>query len=258
MDAKGGRDHAAYVRRVREDTDRYIRDLLAENERLRRLATALRGERDQLEEERDRLRGSLSDAEAELARFRALHEQLENQLSEVEHESQSFSSKFLELAKRNNDLANLYVASYRLHGTLDRSEVLTAIQEIVINLIGSEELGVYELEGSELKPVWSFGLEEGLLRSVAEGSGFVGEAAASGEIQLPGADGGKSRVPGEETLTAAIPLRLGGRVFGVLALFELLPQKGGRFESLDTELFDLLASQAGTALYATSLVEGGE
>ena len=52
----------------------------------------------------------------------------------------------LEIEQQSSNLANLYVASYRLHGSVERSEVLQVIQEIIINLIGSEELGIYELD----------------------------------------------------------------------------------------------------------------
>jgi hypothetical protein len=47
-------------------------------------------------------------------------------------------------------------------------------------------------------------------------------------------------------------LKLDGRVTGALALFRLLPHKGG-YQPLDNELFDLLATQAAVALYCTSL-----
>jgi hypothetical protein len=49
-----------------------------------------------------------------------------------------------------------------------------------------------------------------------------------------------------------VPLKLEGKVMGVIAIFRLLPQKGG-IEDLDRELFDLLATQAAFALYCTGL-----
>ena len=45
---------------------------------------------------------------------------------------------YVEIEEENNNLANLYVASYQLHSTLDSSEVLKVVLEIVINLIGAE------------------------------------------------------------------------------------------------------------------------
>ena len=84
------------------------------------------------------------------------------------------------------------------------------------------------------------------------GSGLIGRAAASGETFLAGRDDG-DRSPREEHLTACIPLRVGDRATGAIAIFRLLPQKVDGLGVLDHELFDLLASQAGVALYATAL-----
>src|SRR5882724_6618002 len=66
-------------------------------------------------------------------------------LSEIQEESRKASARYVEVEQQNTNLANLYVASYQLHGTLNRQRVLDSIQEIVINLIGSEELAIWEL-----------------------------------------------------------------------------------------------------------------
>jgi hypothetical protein len=58
--------------------------------------------------------------------------------------------------------------------------------------------------------------------------------------------------PGEEGLTACIPLILEGRVTGVIAIFGLLSHKAA-LEAVDCEIFDLLARQASMALYCTRL-----
>ncbi len=81
------------------------------------------------------------------------------------------------------------------------------------------------------------------------GEGPIGRTALTGEPYVPVAPGAD-----ESGLTACIPLRLRDRVYGALALFRLLPQKSGRLESIDHELLDLLAAQAGPALHAASLL----
>jgi hypothetical protein len=67
--------------------------------------------------------------------------------------------------------------------------------------------------------------------------------------------GNQTRGPGEEDLTAVVPLQLAGQVTGVISIFRLLPQKP-RFEDLDHELFDLLASHAAMALHCTETSPG--
>ena len=56
----------------------------------------------------------------------------------IKAETKAYSSRYAEVEQQNSNLANLYVASYRLHGTLDREEVIAAIQEIIANLGNSK------------------------------------------------------------------------------------------------------------------------
>jgi regulator of replication initiation timing len=187
---------------------------------------------------------------------RIYHEQsdLRRQLAEVEAANQQHSRQYVDVEQQNNNLANLYVASYQLHSTLDRGEVLAAIKEIVINLIGSEELGIYELsaDGAALRLVGSFGIDPAAYATVPVGSGIIGNTALSGEIYSPGKGVQHGRTPRETNLTVCVPLKLGEKVSGALAVFRLLPQKKG-LEAIDYELFNLLATHAGTALYLTRL-----
>jgi len=268
-----------YVQRVREGAQKYTRELMGENNRLRVLIAALESDRARLAErvrsvehvleELDLLRGAVSTLEREklgvqtqlfaareeLGRHRQERERLERQAVEVEMESRRFAEQYEQVEAQNTNLANLYVASYRLYGTLDRQEVLGAIQEIVINLIGSEELGVYELEPEDatLRLVASFGIDPTAHDRVAVGTGRIGRVAATGEPDIGGGADVAARAQ-EADLTACVPLKLDGRVIGAIALFRLLPQKNG-FESVDRELFDLLGTHAATALYCTRLQE---
>ncbi len=248
------RDHGAYVQKVRESTRQYIQELLDENTRLRRLTATQESDNQRLQEERASIQKRLEGLEAELAHIKQDRVKLEEQMAEIEAANQRYSAQYVEVEQRNNDLANLYVASYRLHGTLDREQILTAIQEIVINLIGSEEFGIYEIDQHEkLQLVSSFGLEEEGFRSIPIGDGLIGGSARSGELYVANGNPPAEALPSETELTACIPLKLDDQVIGLIAVFRLLSQKGGRLESLDRELFDLLATQAATALYCLNL-----
>jgi hypothetical protein len=264
----------SYVLKVRADTQRYAHELLLENDRLRTLVAALESDRQRLEErsrnidellkELDGLRSRASVLAQEnhvlqerlLAANQALeshareHARLERRLAEVETEGRRFAEQYQRIEAQNSNLANLYVASYRLHGTLHRQEVLAGIQEIVANLIGSEELAIYEMnaDGTVLRLVASYGIDPAAHASVPVGVGRIGRAAVTGQPDL--GPSGIEDGAGEAHLTACVPLKLDGRVTGALALFRLLPQKAG-FEALDHELFDLLATHAATALYCT-------
>jgi hypothetical protein len=276
-----------YVDRILEDTQKYAHDLLAENERLRLLVGSLENERLLLEERNGVLQGierenqALQDLLASIEREKLrLNEQLlalrsdseqrsreqsrlRAELAAIEERSRQFSQQFLQIERQNSNLANLYVAAYQLHGTLDRDEVLTSIQEILANLVGSEQTAIFELTNDKrrLALLSSNGLDAGRYRSIQVGVGPIGRVAASGEMFLSGPGGTAERAPDEPLLTACIPLRLAGKVTGVIAVFRLLPQKPG-LEHLDRELFELLGTHAATALYCAALhgrlaAEGG-
>jgi len=127
--------------------------------------------------------------------------------------------------------------------------VLAAIQEIVINLVGSEELAVFEVsdDGTELRLVDSFGVEAKKFERIPFGLGSIGQVAAEGQSVVD--DGA-----GDGELTACVPLMLGPHAVGAVAVFRLLPQKTG-LKPLDRDLFELLRAQAGLALFCTRLVQ---
>ncbi len=238
----------SYVHRVREETHRFANDLMAENEKLRtRVAAA--------ELDKVRAQEQLLALQEEIERDRRERAQLQRRLVEIEVENQSFSERFLEVEQNNSNLANLYVVSYRLHGTLERSEVLSVIEEIIINLIGSEELAVFEVDqqGSFLELVASFGIESEKYHHIPLGSGLIGRVAVEGRPYIAERRG-YEELQQDDDLIACIPLKLGDRVTGAVAIFSLLPQKPG-LGSLDYELFDLLATHAAMALYCSGIQE---
>ena len=248
MGERQTRERGSYVHRVRDETHRFANDLMAENEKLRaRMAAA--------ESDKVRAQEQLLALQEEIQRDRREHAQLERRLVEIEVENQSFSERFLEVEQNNSNLANLYVVSYRLHGTLERSEVLSVIEEIIINLIGSEELAVFEVDqqGESLNLVSSFGIEPERYRHIPLGSGLIGEVAVDGRPFIAERRG-YAELPKDDHLIACIPLKLGDRVTGAVAMFSLLPQKTG-LASLDYELFDLLATHAAMALYCSGIQE---
>jgi hypothetical protein len=130
------------------------------------------------------------------------------------------------------DLANLYVASQRIHVSLDRERVLESIHEIIVNLIGSEEFAILEVPPAGGAPMVtsSRGLSAERCAALTDGEGRIEEAG----------------------LTACIPLEVDGRVLGAIAICRLLAHKAG-LTALDHDLFGLLGTQAASALYCSTL-----
>jgi hypothetical protein len=142
------------------------------------------------------------------------------------------------------------VAAHRLHESLDRKDVLAAIQEIVINLIGSEELAVFELadDGKALRLVDSFGIEPAQYTEMPLREGPLADSIRAGRAYI-------AEQPGANTkLTACVPLMAGEQTVGLVALFSLLPQKP-QLQQVDHELFDVLRAHGGSALFCTRLAE---
>jgi nitrate/nitrite-specific signal transduction histidine kinase len=232
--------HGAYVRKVAERTQRYTEELMTDNHQLRLRVAEL--------ESRN---GELANA---VDRHRREQDLLHESIRLVQAESAQFAERYRELEIQNSNLASLYVASYRLHGTLDRDEVLSAIQEIVTNLVGCEEMAILEMNdaGTALALAASTGIDPALYRDIPVGQGRIGACALEGETFVRRNEADAPADEREAALSACVPFKLDGKVSAVLALFRLLPQKVG-IEELDRELFDLLATHASTALYCTAL-----
>jgi len=228
----------------------FTRELVEENARLRRKLLELetrQSDAAQDPKEWDRLREEL------IERIHGLESERQDaleRLRSLEEENRHFAQRFVEIEEENNGLANLYVASYQLHSTLDLAEVLRIVVEIVINLIGAEVLCVYALDerSGRLEPVAAEGRERDRFPSLEVGSGLVGVSVERGEIVTR--EPGEAAAPGEPL--ASIPLRVGDRSIGAIALFSLLVQKE-KFSALDQELFALLGGHAATSILAAQL-----
>lgn len=238
-----------YVQKVREDTNRILIDLKTQNERLRSMVAALESDRTRLQTQKARLQEQLMNVREEMSQRIEEHDALMRRLTDVERENEAVTCQFLDIETQNTNLANLYVAAYQLHGSLERDYVLGAIREIIINLIGSEDFGIFErVDDDRLQLVSWFEEPPPAPREVRVGAGIIGQVAATGERFVSA--GNKSAGAG---IAACIPLTVDGYVTGVIALFRLLPQKHDALQSVDEELLNLLASQAGIALHCTRL-----
>ncbi|MBI4955069.1 MAG: GAF domain-containing protein [Myxococcales bacterium] len=238
-----GKKPEAYVLRVTEAARQYSRELLDENERLRHRLVLL-------ESENAELRAEIHSLSDELTNRRREAERLSGALADTERDNQHFLERYLEVERQSASLAHLYVASYQLHGATSLDAVRAAMREIVSNLVGCERFGVYELsaDGSRLELVDGMGLEGRSDTALSPRAGVAAEVLRTGRLYLA-PSGAREGAPhaGGDGLVACVPLELGGRATGLLALYELLPQKRG-LEEVDREILELLGAQAARAL----------
>jgi len=232
----------------------FTQELLKENERLRRQVVDYQGHQlaasstTEWEKLRQELLSRIESLEGERA-------DMMERLQQIEGENRDFAARYLEIEEENNNLASLYVASFQLHSTLDLSEVVQIVVEIVINLIGAEVFAIYILDERTgvLSPVASEGRPVSDFAACELGQGMVGASVASGETQTGDANAAEDLA----NPIVCVPLRVQERPIGAIAIHKLLQQKDG-FTALDHELFTLLAGHAATAVFAARLYSQSE
>jgi nitrate/nitrite-specific signal transduction histidine kinase len=233
----------------------FTQDLLKENERLRFQVVHLEETvKKKLEAPDSGQQSSMSQDMAEqLAQYEARFAELETRLSEVEAENVDFVQRYIDVEEQNNNLANLYVASFQLHSTLDYQEVLQIILEIIINLIGGEIFAIYLLDekAKTLNPEASEGVSISEIPQVPLGQGIIGQAVLANESYFNDNPSEDLKELYKDPLVC-IPLTIQDDVIGAIALFRLLQQKI-TFAPVDFELFTLLAGHAATAIFSSRL-----
>ena len=223
----------------------FTEELMSENERLRYRVVQLEAERinpsETLIKEVERLR-------VENGQMAQKLEFLDGKFQQVEAENKDFAQRYVEVEEQNESLANLYVASHRLHSTLDSVEVVECIKEILLNMIGSEDFGLFVMDDET----------SGLVRA-----GYEGETAGTPEYERIALGEGLEGVvalggepffseTADEGQCACVPLKIKNRVVGVIAIYSLLSHKKG-LSMLDHKLLELLAGHAASALISSKL-----
>ena len=168
----------------------------------------------------------------------------------LEDEVRELELRLASAEQQNERLMRLYVATYQLHATLNPPEVLEAISEIVVNLVGADRFALLlaDPQGGRTAVVLCHGLDE----EVADRSfiRFAGRHYAGGDALVDATlKDGRLRAGGEGAPVAVVPLNVNGRTVGALVLLRLL---GHRREigPEDRETLDLLAAHAACALFA--------
>ena len=180
--------------------------------------------------------------------LRSRLEAAESRMAALEAEHAHCNARIRELRDQNTNLQALTAASRILAASPQRDNVLSAIADIVVGMIGGRELAIFEIDHirETLALVRAHGLDATspqliAAMSILEGVRASGEALVVSEGES-GAYGG---------LTAAVPLKLEGCVTGVIAIFRLTDRKA-ELDPVDHSLLDILASQAAISLHSVA------
>ena len=164
--------------------------------------------------------------------------------SKAAHEHEKMSAS----ASGDRKDPRLEAAQRRLRESVGQADALEAVREIVTNLLGCEEIGLFSVSHGKSGLIWSFGIdhkrhgsldsfEESALHRVLQGEFHVVEAAYERQSNR-----------GNAPLRVFIPIQLHGRTVAVLVMLKLLPQKLG-LDAADINLLKLLSDESGRVLF---------
>lgn len=180
--------------------------------------------------------------------------ELENRLQHVEEENQTLSQTCTVLQEQNEAISNLYVAKHRLHASLDATEIMNIVTEIIVELVGAEEFAILFLEQKKnvLKRVSGRGATM-VPDTVELNEGILGRVASNGKPFYYETDDELTAAPHQNGVPLAVlPLKAEDTSVGVIAVYRLLPHKNG-FTPVDHQLLELVAEHTPTALLSARL-----
>jgi hypothetical protein len=153
-------------------------------------------------------------------------------------------------------LERLTASSTRLIQALEAGDVYESIAEIIGNLIGSEQIAIFQFDPFKetLTLDWCWGVDPDSLQAVNPRDGIIGRAVQSGVTMFPEYGTATPRLAYEKNLTGCVVLKASRVVVGAIAIFGLLPQKN-RFEWADFELLKFLEVYAAVAVQYQKLRE---
>ncbi|MGC1371441.1 MAG: hypothetical protein WA824_04815 [Candidatus Sulfotelmatobacter sp.] len=165
----------------------------------------------------------------------------------MSHNKNAIGTKPAMAADPMND-ARLAAARKRLLESTNEEDAIEGLREIVANLLGCEEIGLFKVnpESNEFSVCWSFGadLENYDLLKVLGRSGRL--CVMRGECYMAFEDpDGSNRMTKTQ---AFVPIRVANQTVGILAILRLLPQKSA-FDAHDMELFKLLSEEGAGPLF---------
>jgi hypothetical protein len=187
------------------------------------------------------LKSRIATLEESLQFSRGERAELELRIRHLTNNSHHAEVRIAGLAQHCYELEAVLLASGRLLAALTQEDAIRAIQDIVANVIGSEEMALFSMhaESSHFDVIASCGVsEEQCLRATSE-EGVVARVWRSGAAIFPRS--------GSSGITACIPLFSEQQLVAVLAIFALLPQKL-RLEPMDMQIMKFLEHHAGELL----------
>lgn len=230
----------------------FTRDLLQDNDRLRRRVVQLESElKHTLAQE-----PSASTLQELVDRLHVLEQErteLLKRFADTEAQENLFADRYAEIERENNNLASLYVAQTQLHSSHDVGEVLRVMVEILLNFVGARTFAIYLTdETGTLRALEAHALELDDVPTFSADEGVFGAVVRTGRVKAESGPVTEERTPGSDEPFVCFPLRADGSIVGVVAIWGFLVQKE-HLVDVDRQIFSLLTESGGHALEAALL-----
>ncbi len=226
--------------------------------------SSLLAELQAVQEENERLRSDCAELRHHLKSEEAIRELL-NKIEKLEQDKDSlqehvrtelktredYATRYSEVERELDTMANLYVALSQLHSKFRPSEMLGVIEQLLAQFVGAGSFVIYlrrhNGDSPMLQPVHAYHCDS-VAGTIEWNEGPIGEAAAT---QLHFVAEPEDRVPGMPL--ACIPMVFGTDTVGVISIVKFFEQKSD-FEDIDFEFFKLLAVHSASAIVAAGLM----
>jgi hypothetical protein len=177
----------------------------------------------------------------------------QDQVRDVLDEQTRLRDRVAELETLNSSMMSMYVAAFQLHSTLDPSEVVSVVEEILVNFIGVSSYAVLlHHDDGDLRVVAQRDTDQFAVDDRLVPRGVIAEALVSQQMfvrtDAHRDDGG---------VLAVAPIALGRTVNGALVVLGLFAQKP-QLSDNDVELLQLLSSHAASAVMSAQLYQRTE
>lgn len=151
------------------------------------------------------------------------------------------------------DDPRLEAAQRRIRESVGQADTLEAVREIVTNLLGCEEIGLFSVSGDKVNSglLWSFGIDTERHGTLDAFDKEVLRRVMQGEMHIAQLNHTEYENYDHPPLRVFAPIRANGQIVAVLVMLTLLPQKVS-FDESDINLVKLLSAEAGKALFDRS------
>jgi hypothetical protein len=150
-------------------------------------------------------------------------------------------------AARANEDPRQDAARTRLRESRDRADAIEGMREVVTNLLGCEEVGLYAVEQGKSSLLWSFGIDRQKHATLDAFKGPALNRLLRGEFQVVQITR-QAPENGTPFVQVLVPICRSERTVAVLVMFKLLPQKTG-FVEADLKLLKVLSEETAKAVF---------